>query len=341
MSGNGTADALQVIPAGELNVAILVLYLAQFGFCMFLLTVVDHFPRLLALFFFIAWPLGYPLSYFLDINVYEEEPLSSNWTSSTFKGLLVIYFSTIPTLWFYWTEALESKLFGRYITVILVANIVYTLIFEFTTDAVGACNYLRAAMVFLMCTSLALRLVILESNKKPVVFKNEPNPYSSVMYTPVSNLWALGYLIWNYFFAVFSLGIRAGIQDVLLVIGMGYEQIKYMIEYSTPLVFFEGFRLERTYVDLTQKRGKNDTPDPPSFAWHFGFARALTLGGYFVVSPVVGMLPFVSSVQTSTIVECNTEMELYHGIVVAIFFADLVSAAQAFYDTETKLLLQP
>lgn len=110
-----------------------------------------------------------------------------------------------------------------------------------------------------------------------------------------------------------------------------------MIEKTTPLVFLHGYKLEKTYIDITHKHTVNDKPNPPPIGWHFGYARAITLGGYFIVSPLVGMLPQSTSTVTANIVQCDTEMNFYHGLVLAMLLADLFSAVQAYRDIHKRV----
>lgn len=331
-----------VIPDGETNFAIVIIYLMHFFMVMFVLTVVDHYPRALTALFIVLVPLGFPLSYFLNENVFEFIPPDKKWRSSTLKAVLVVYLATIPSLVFYWSKYLRSKLFGRYLTFVLSANIAYTFLFDLEVEDLGenqslTCSYLRCAMVVAMILSLVIRAYTREMTGSDIIYKNEPNPYSSVLYTPVSNLWIASYILWNLTFALFNLGVRTGIQILIIIYGIGYEKLKYATQRTTPLVFLYEYRLERAYIDATGRREVNDTPDAPPIAWHFGYARALTLGGYFVINPMIGMIPYVQQTKTSFVPVCTTEMNFYHGLILTMFLADLVAAIRSLVDIRADL----
>ena len=334
-SGSGIVQT--VIPDGETNLAVVIIYVVHYFTVLFVLTVVDHYPRLLTVLLALLVMLGFPLSYFVDENVFEFVPLDKKWWSSTLKAVLVVYLATIPSLVFYWSSKLKSKLFGRYLTLVLAMNIAYTLAFDLVVEDLGenqslTCSYLRAAMVVIMITSLFLRAYTREMTNSDLIFKSEPSPYSSVLYTPISNLWMASYILWNLTFALFNLGVRTGIQILIIIYGVGYEKLKYTTQKTTPLVFFLEYRLEKTYIEATGRREVNDNTDAPPIAWHFGYARALTLGGYFAVNPIVGMIPYVQETKTSFILICTTEMNFYHGLILTMFLADLVAAIRSYID---------
>lgn len=315
---------LTLVDDSDVNVPLVIIYLIQIVWSIFLLTAMDYIPRILGCVFFIGVFLGYPISYFTEIRVYEFGVEDPEWTNTFLKVCLVVFLATIPMIWFFQSERMESKWFGRFITTVLGLNILYTMLFEFSV--LDACAGMRMVCCVLMCGALGLRTYIAEEKGQPVIYKTPKEPYTTVLLTPVTTLWVFAYTLWNISYSVAAFGIRTAIQILLLYIGVGYEYLKYSVEVTGPRVFFQGYKLDRTFVKVTSERAIHDTPDAPPLGFFFGYVRAITLGGYMMILPLIGMLPFVNDTFVTFEVRCNTEIAVYNAITMMLFMIDFMWA---------------
>ena len=311
---------LTLIPDADVNVPLVIIYGVQLLFSLFLLTAMDFIPRLLAVLFVVGVGVGYPVSYFTGIRVYEFGVEDDEWTNTFLKVCLVVFAATLPMIWFFQTDKMESVWFGRFITAVLGLNILYTMLFEISV--LDTCSIMRTICCLLMCTSLALRVYIAEKKGQPVIYKTPKEPYTTVLLTPVSTLWVFAYTLWNISYSVAAFGLRTAIQILLLYIGVGYEYLKYEVEMTGPNVFLQGYRLDRTFVKVTNERAIHDTPNAPPLGWFFGYVRAITLGGYMMILPLIGMLPFVNDTFVTFEVRCNTEIAIYNTLTMLLFLMD-------------------
>lgn len=311
---------LTSIPDGEVNVPLVIIYGVQIVSSFLILWLMDYIPRIIGVLFFFAVLGGYPVSYFTGIPVYEFVPGDPEWLNTFLKVALVVFAATIPTIWFFVSEKMESKNFGRIISAVLVLNILYTLLFE--VGSINACSIARGLCCVIMSGSLFLRVILLEQKDIPVIYKTDPEPYVTVLYTPVSTLWVFAYTLWNISYSVAAFGTRTAIQILLLYIGMGYERLKYEVEVSGFCAFFMGYKLDRTFVKITNDKAIHDTPNQPPLGWHFGYTRALTLGGYMAILPYIGMLPFVNDTIVTFQIGCDTEVAVYNYLTLILFIVD-------------------
>lgn len=320
---------LTLVPDSDVNVPLVIIYSVQVVSSFLILWLMDYIPRTLGFFFFAGVFCGYPISFFSDIPVYEFTKDDSEWTNTFLKVVLVVFLATLPSIWFFQSKHMESKIFGRFISAVLVANILYTLLFEISV--LDTCAGLRGGCCLLMSISLFIRVIILEKKNQPVIYKPPSEPYTTVLYCPVTTLWVFAYTLWNISYSVAAFGVRTAIQILLLYIGMGYERLKYEVEVSGPSAFLFGYKLDRTYVKITNEKAIHDTPDNPPLGWHFGYTRALTLGGYMTILPFIGMLPFVNDTFVTFEVRCNTEVAIYNVLTLILFVVDLIWAIQEYY----------
>lgn len=319
---------LTLVADGEVNVPLVIIYTTQVIASFMILWLMDFIPRILGFLFFVGVFCGYPISFFTDIPVYEFTKDDSEWTNTFLKVTLVVFLATLPTIWFFQSEKMESKFFGRFISFVLVANILYTLLFEISV--LDTCAILRSGCCLLMSISLFLRVLILEGKGQPVIYKPPSEPYTTVLFCPVTTLWVFAYTLWNISYSVAAFGIRTAIQILLLYIGMGYERLKYEVEVAGPRSFLMGYKLDRTYVKVTNEKAIHDTPDNPPLGWHFGYTRAITLGGYMTILPFIGMLPFVNDTFTTFEILCDTEVAIYNVITLILFVVDLIWAVKEY-----------
>lgn len=319
---------LTLVSDSDVNVPLVIIYTTQVVCSFMILWLMDFIPRILAFLFFAGVFCGYPISFFADIRVYEFTKDDSEWTNTFLKVVLVVFLATLPTIWFFQSKLQDSKMFGRFISGVLVANILYTLLFEISV--LDACAGMRSACCLLMSVALFMRVIILEKKNQPVIYKPPSEPYTTVLFCPVSTLWVFAYTLWNISYSVAAFGIRTAIQILLLYIGMGYERLKYEVEVSGPLAYFHGYKLDRTYVKITNDKAIHDTPDNPPLGWHFGYTRAITLGGYMTILPFIGMLPFVNDTFVTFEVRCNTEVGIYNALTLVLFVVDLIWVIQEY-----------
>lgn len=325
---------LTLVDDSEVNVPLVIIYSVQVLWAIFLLTAMDYIPRILGVVFVVGVAVGYPVSYFADLRVYEFGVDDDEWSNAFLKVCLVVFLATVPMIWFFQAERMESVWFGRFITTVLGLNILYTMLFEFSV--LDTCAGMRMVCCVLMCISLALRVYISEQKNQPVIYKTPKEPYTTVLLTPVTTLWVFAYTLWNISYSVAAFGVRTAIHILTLYIGVGYEFLKYSIEVTGPRVFLQGYKLDRTFVKVTNERAIHDTPDAPPLGWFFGYVRAITLGGYMMILPLIGMMPFVNDTFVTFEIRCNTEIAIYNTLTMVLFVIDLIWAILEYFSIRQK-----
>lgn len=311
---------LTLVADGEPNVPLIIIYCAQVGLALLLLILMDFIPRTLGVLFVLAVAGGYPVSYALDIRVYEFPIDDPEWRNTFLKVCLVVFLATVPMVWYFQSQLNNSKWFGRFITTVLGLNILYTMLFEI--GAVNVCGISRALSCVVMCLSLGIRVYIAEKKGIPVCYKTPKEPYTTVLLTPVTTLWVFAYTLWNISYSVAAFGVRTAIHILTLYIGVGYEYLKYNLEIAGPRAFLNGYRLDRTYVKITNDRAIHDTPDAPPLGWFFGYVRAITLGGYMALLPYLGMIPGINDTFVTFQINCDTEVAIYNVLTLILFLID-------------------